>query len=107
MIKINGVLWRLYFVPPYSPSLYRNDGSLTIGMCDNNTKSIYVCDSLNEFMTKKVLCHELVHASMFSYGVRLSTDQEELVADLIATYGEEIIDKANLIFSKLSNNYVA
>ncbi len=102
MIEINGVIWNLYFVQPYHPALYRSDGSLTIGMCDGSTNSIYICDALDGFMTKKVLCHELVHASMFSYGIILSIDQEELVADLLATYGEEIIDKTNLIFSKLS-----
>jgi len=36
---------------------------------------------------KKVLCHELTHAAMFSYGIELSIEQEELLADLIATYG--------------------
>jgi len=38
-------------------------------------------------MIKKVLCHELTHAAMFSYNVELTLDQEELFADLIATYG--------------------
>lgn len=101
MISINGVVWKLLFVDPYDPNLFRRDGSLTIGMCDNARKCIYINEQLDCFMTKKVLCHELVHASMFSYGVFLSEDQEELVADLLATYGEEIIDKTNLIFSKL------
>ena len=40
---------------------------------------------------KKVLCHEITHAAMFSYNVNLSLEQEELVADLISTYGEEIV----------------
>lgn len=102
MIAINGVEWSLHFVPPLDSSLMRSDGSITIGMCDSDSRSIYIADDLNGYMTKKVLCHELVHASMFSYGVRLSVDQEELVADLLATYGEEIVEKTNLIFSKLS-----
>lgn len=38
-------------------------------------------------MLKKILCHEITHAAMFSYNVDLSIEQEELVADLIATYG--------------------
>lgn len=102
MITINGIEWKLFFVEPNNPNLFRVNGSLTIGMCDNTNKSIYINGYLDAFMTKKVLCHELVHASMFSYGVSLTVDQEELVADILATYGEEIIDKTNLIFSKIS-----
>jgi len=50
---------------------------------------------------KKVLCHEITHAAMFSYDVNLSIEQEELLADLIATYGEEIIEVTNRIFRKI------
>lgn len=53
---------------------------------------------------KKVLCHELTHAAMFSYDVELNVDQEELLADLIATYGQEIIHTTNKIFSRLKEN---
>lgn len=101
MIEINGVVWEIMFVSPYNPNLFRNDGSLTIGMCDNNTKTIYINDRLEGRMARKVLCHELTHASMFSYGVGLTEDQEELIAQLLSTYGDEIIEKTNLIFSKL------
>lgn len=38
---------------------------------------------------------------MFSYNVDLSYEQEEVVADLIATYGQEIIKQTNIIFKKL------
>lgn len=103
MIRINGVIWQLLFVTSYNSNLRRQDGSYTIGMCDANTKRIYIREGLSESLTKKVLCHELVHASIFSYGIKLTIDQEELVADLLATYGEEIIDKTNLIFSKLTS----
>jgi len=41
---------------------------------------------------------------MFSYNVELSIKQEELVADLISTYGEEIVYITNKIFSKISND---
>ncbi len=52
-------------------------------------------------LLKKVLCHEIVHAAMFSYNVDLTLEQEELVADLIATYGEEIIEITNQMFKKI------
>lgn len=38
---------------------------------------------------------------MFSYNVNLTVDQEELLADLVATYGYEIIYITNEIFRKL------
>ena len=38
---------------------------------------------------------------MFSYNIELTIDQEELLADLIATYGQEIIYITNKIFNKI------
>lgn len=52
-------------------------------------------------MLKRVLCHEITHAAMFSYNVELTYEQEELLADLLATYGSEIISITNEIFKKL------
>lgn len=56
---------------------------------------------LNVEMTWKVLCHEITHAAMYSYNVLLNVNQEELLADLVATYGYEIIEMTNLIFQRL------
>lgn len=52
-------------------------------------------------MIEKVLCHELTHAAMFSYNINLTADQEELVADVIATYGTEIITEAQKMAKKI------
>ena len=38
---------------------------------------------------------------MFSYGVNLTAEQEELLADLVATYGQEIISTTNSLFVRL------
>lgn len=101
MFFINGEEWKVKFTNPQNPALLRKDGSYTVGMCDNNSKTIYLADYLEGDMLKKVLCHEVVHAAMFSYNVFLTLDQEELLADLIATYGEEIIEITNKVFRKL------
>lgn len=85
--------------------LFRSDGTSTIGSCDDKTKTIYLYEFLDNKMLKKVLCHEIVHSAMFSYNVELSIDQEELLADLIATYGQEIIFITNKIFNKMSGQY--
>lgn len=101
MFTINNVKWNIKFVPSLHPMLYRSDGSITVGTCDNETRTIYIDSTLSGQFLKKVLCHELTHAAMFSYGIELSIEQEELLADLIATYGEEIILITNKIFKKL------
>lgn len=71
MLNINGEDWRVVLVSPTHPALYRGDGSLTIGACDDGTKTIYIKDGLPPWKAKKVLCHELCHACMFSYDVEL------------------------------------
>lgn len=42
---------------------------------------------------------------MFSYNVDLTLEQEELVADLVSTYGEEIIEVTNQMFKKIKGAY--
>lgn len=101
MISINGQEWRIFLVSPLHPQLQRSNGSYAIGACDNNVKTIYISNDLTSFYTKKVLCHELVHAAMFSYDVDLCERQEELVADLIATFGQEIMDITNMVFDRI------
>lgn len=77
------------------------NGTFTIGSCNDVTKTIYIADDLEAQLMKKVLCHEVTHAAMFSYNVFLTYEQEELIADLLATYGEEIVDITNKIFSRI------
>lgn len=103
MFKINNYKWYLKFVEPHSSDLMRRDGSYTVGMCDNITKTIYINNTLRGRFLKKVLCHEIAHAAMFSYGVDLTIEQEEVIVDIIATYGEEIINITNEMFKKLKN----
>lgn len=100
MFVINGEQWRVVNVPPSHPALRRPSGEVALGMCYDDNKTIYISDILEAYphLYKKVLCHEVVHAAMFSYDIYLEYDQEELMADIIATYGEEIIDITNELF---------
>ena len=41
---------------------------------------------------------------MFSYKVELTYDQEELLADIISTYGKEIVMVTNKVFKKIKGN---
>ena len=103
MFLINGIYWKLAFVSPDFPLLKRISGEYSIGACDNLTRTIYINETLSGKLLKKVLCHEITHAAMFSYNVNLSIEQQELVADLISTYGDQIIYITNKIFLKLKN----
>ena len=101
MFLINNIYWKLAFVSPDFPLLQRKSGDYSIGACDSLTRTIYINETLSGQLLKKVLCHEITHAAMFSYNVSLTLKQQELVADLISTYGEEIVYITNKIFSKL------
>lgn len=99
---LNGVSWVIKFVEPDDWSLRMSSGGYTIGACDNNYKEIYVNCELPTGLMRKVLCHEIAHAAMFSYGVLLDLEQEEVVADLIATYGWQIICETERIVDQIT-----
>lgn len=101
MVNINGESWRCVLVSPTHSALKRSDGGYTFGACDDLEKTIYIRYDLNEHYFQKVLCHELTHAAMFSYNIDLDPAQEEILADLIATYGQEIIHMTNLLFKRI------
>ena len=103
MVNINGEAWTILLASPNHPALQRPNGSFSIGCCDDITKTIYINENVNEFYLKKVLCHELVHACMYSYNIELNEQQEEVLADLIATYGHEVMNMTNSIFTRLSS----
>ena len=101
MFKINGIWWDIKKVSPNHPKVKKVNGKYALAACDDDTKTIYLSWNIPSWKLKKVLCHEITHAAMFSYEVYMTVDQEELVADLIATYGEEIIEVTNRIFNKI------
>lgn len=102
MYKINGITWYMIRVRSDSPMLMRSDGSITVGMCNRETQTIYISDALHGRFLRKVLLHEICHSAMFSHGIDMSVDQEELFCDLLATYGDEIIAITDSVFKALS-----
>ena len=105
MFTINGVVWKLKFAAPGHPMLIRPDGVRAAGVCDANTRTIYIDNTIKGAYFKEVLCHEIVHAAIFSYKIELDYDTEELVANLIAKYGHEIIAVTNTLFKKMKKGY--
>lgn len=101
---INNILWQVIQVPPTYPMLLTPSGNFTLGCCDNDNKIIYIAQGLGWKKFKKVLCHEITHAAMFSYNVYLTYDQEELIADILSTYGDEVITVTNKVFTKIKKD---
>ena len=107
MFQINNQWWYISFVPKYSKILQRSDGTYTVGVTDNDTKTVYIDETIKGYFLRKVLCHEITHAAMFSYGIKLNIEQEELLADLIATYGTEIISITDKIFARIKGELLS
>ena len=59
--NVNNNRWILQFANPNSEELRRSDNVYTLGVTDNNTKSVTIAYCMSDYMTNKVLCHELVH----------------------------------------------
>ena len=101
---MNGLRWRVRFTYPTDPVLVDRTGTLTIGVTDPQTMTIYLSNKLRgEFLTRVVL-HELSHAMMYSYQYldeihryckkRYWVEMEELIANLIADRAYEIFQRA-------------
>ena len=85
-------------VAPSHPLLLTPWKTHALGVCDKTTQTIYVDKTLKPRKQKEILCHEIVHAFMFSYGIDLSYKEEEIAAELMSKYGDEIITMTNAIY---------
>ncbi len=79
----------------------RSDGTYTVGMTNLTEKMVYLDESLRGWFFFFFLCHEIVHCFCFSYDVSLPIDTEEMVADFVATYGEDIVTLTNHILKDI------
>lgn len=91
MFTINGKNWNLRLVRPHNPILIKSNGVYTLGVTDNNLKTVFIADNLSDYMTDKVLCHELTHCICFSYEIELPLETEEWLCQFMAEHGKEII----------------
>ena len=95
---INGILWKIEYVHPMSEKLLRSDGSRTVGVTDLSKGMIYINYMISGEFLRKVITHEVCHASMFSYGIFVDIETEELICDFIASKGREIFEIADELF---------
>ena len=98
---INDVSWRVRLVSPAHPILFTPWGTHALGVCDKGMQIICIDETLSPYQLKQVLCHEIVHAFMFSYSIDLSYEEEEQIAELISEYGEKIMEKTTILYDSI------
>lgn len=91
----------MQFVPASSESLRRSDGSWTFGVTDNSVKTVFMLDGMSEYMTDKVLQHELSHVHAIEYDYYIPIEVEEIVCDFLSLYGRGVVYMADDIMSKI------
>lgn len=105
--SVNNQEWKLLFVNPGNNNLKRSDGSITIGMTDNNTRIVYINNRLSDYMTNKVLAHEICHVFAFSFDYSMPIEVEETVADFFSLFGRDMINLLDDLTLILKKAYIA
>lgn len=98
---VNNHIWRLQFVKGGSENLRRSDGSYTFGVTDNSVKTVFLMQNMSEYMTDKVLVHELSHVHALEYDYSIPLWVEEIVCDFLSLYGRSVIYLADSIMPKI------
>ena len=104
---VNNQEWQLLFVNPSNSNLKRSDGSITIGMTDNNTRTVYINNRLSDYMTNKVLAHEICHVFAYSFDYSMPIEVEETVADFFSLFGRDMINLLDDLTLILKKAYIA
>lgn len=95
--ELNGIQWRIVWVDNKNSLLSRTDGSMSVGVTDMNTHCIYLAKSLHGAFLRKVLIHELCHCVCMSYDIYMPIEQEEMLCDFVATYGDQVFDIVDML----------
>ena len=64
-------------------------------------KTIFINNALHPKRMRQVICHELTHAAMYRYDVPVTDPEEEMLAELISSFGDEIISLTNMVSKKM------
>lgn len=101
IFNINDNVWKLKFVNPTNINLKRSDNSYTLGVTDNNVKTVYIANNLHPALRRKVLLHELTHVHAMEYNYYMPIEIEEIVADFMSLYGTDIVFLADDILKNI------
>ena len=98
---VNNHIWKLEFARPGSRNLRRSDGSYTFGVTDGSVNKVYLMDNMSDYMTDKVLLHELAHVHAMEYNYSIPIEVEEVVCDFLSLYGRNVVYMADEIMGKI------
>lgn len=104
IFNINGTNWQVQYENLNSRELMRSDNVSALGVTDRNTHTIYLSNALHGYTLRKVLIHEVCHAICISYDVYLPIEQEEILCDFVATYGDEVFDIVDMILGAVRSD---
>ena len=88
---VNGNTWKIQYEKPNSEKLLRSDGTLTLAVCDNSCKTIFINKNMHGYMFDKILCHELTHVYAFEFEYNVDVETEEIIADFLSLFGRQIV----------------
>lgn len=105
---MNGYLWHVKIVNPYSPKLVDRTGELRVATTDPIDFCVYLSSQLKGDFFTTVLIHELGHCTMISFDLidyihkhvspEYWIDVEEFMCNFIADYGLKIFRTAYKLF---------
>ena len=105
---MNGYLWHVKIVDPYSPKLVDRTGELKVATTDPIDLCVYLSNRLDGDFFNTVLIHELGHCAMVSFDLidyihshvapEYWIDVEEFMCNFIADYGLKIFRTAYKLF---------
>ena len=101
---INNIRWKVKITNKTDANLLNSKNIYTLGVTDRNTHTIYLSNALRGFMQRKVLIHEVCHAICMSYDVYLPIEQEEILCDFVATYGDEVFDIVDMLLGAVRSD---
>lgn len=104
VFSMNGYIWRVRFVEPYSPMLVDRTGKRTVATTDPTNLQVCLSNELQGDFLIQVLLHELGHCALYSFNLiddihRMVypdkwVEAEEWVCNFIADYGFRIFSTA-------------
>ena len=99
---LNNYIWKIRTVPADSPYLVDRQGVLTVATTDPNELCVFLSEELTGNFKKRVIAHEMGHATCFSFGLLPEIweccypdkriQMEEFICNFVADYGERIFE---------------
>ena len=89
-LNINNFHYELIYVDEKDENLEIDNGDYRSGITDFRKKKIYIANNLNNDSYKYTLKHELTHAIIDSYGLLQIEWNDEIIADFMAIYSNEL-----------------